>query len=159
MWRWGVVGLALTALSGVAAADDLPLPPDVGTLPQPYQLQIGTQPVAAQGFETSWSLERLRAFYEQALPKRGWRITLMPWMAQVKEQQAEFQRRVEEHQEEIEQDPELKARLEDVDFSSAEEQMDALIYAVRGTEHLLLNMQPQESGKITLCFVNLVIAS
>ena len=144
------VSVALLCLCGVAAADELPLPPGAPKLDAPFTLALGGQPVQAQGFETPMRADQIRAFYAKELPKRGWVIGDLPWMAHVKERQAEFLNQVEQHKAEIEQDPEAKQQIGAVDFQSVHEGAKAVLYATRSQERLLLHFDPSPQGTIVV---------
>ena len=141
----------LLAAGPLGYAEQFPLPGDVEELPQPYELTLGSRPVQAQGFSTRLSLEQLRAFYEQALPQQGWDIRPLPWAAQFQDKVDELERLMEE-QPELADDPQVAEQLASIDTEKIEQFMRRAIYAVRGTEHVLLTINPQ--GARTLVFVN-----
>jgi len=136
----------------VGYAEEVPLPADVSKLDEPYEINMGSQPIQVQAFSTQLSAEQLRTFYEAALPKHGWRINLPPWMAQVQKQQEAVKQVVQQHPE-LEQDPAFARQTAGLNSGKLGEFMRQQIYAARGTERLLLNITPQE-GHRNLVFVN-----
>lgn len=138
-------------------AEELPLPPDVYQIAEPVDIMMGIQPLKVQSFATHLSPEALQAFYAEALPRQGWRIEPFEWMAKAQEQQAELERSLAAHREELEaylqQNPEAKTQLEQFQRYNPAKMAQYQLHAVRGDEHVLLHLSPQEQGK-TLTFVN-----
>jgi hypothetical protein len=136
----------------LAHAEELPLPSDVGQLHEPHELIMGSRPIKVQGFTTDWSLTAVRAFYEKTLPKRGWQVKQPPWMETVQAQLKDLKQMVRDHPEALERNPQLKSQLTDGDPRGMSAFMKRQLYAIRGTERLLLNLSAR--GRGTLVFVN-----
>ncbi len=147
------VALILLCLCGVSAAEELPLPADVSGVHGPYEVIVGAQPIRMEGFETALSVEHIRTFFEQALPKQGWQLGPLPWVPHVKDQREALQRTVQQHPE-LTTDPTSKAQLESAEAGLARlnEHTKQFLYAIRGHEQVLLNFSPQ--GQSTLVFIN-----
>jgi hypothetical protein len=109
---------------------------------------MGSQPVKLQGFVTTRSPEHLRKFYKATLAKRGWTFDEPPWREQVNKQRAHLDQIIQEHGEEIENVPDLKARLEST--AKADELARRQLHAKRGSERLLLHFDLQEQGTFVL---------
>ncbi len=151
-----VVAVSLGAALGYPAwsgADELPAPRDARRLTEPVELMIGAQPITAHGFATAFSLEQVRAFYARELAARGWQMGPMPWLADVEERRAEFERNAQRYAKELAEDPKLAEQASRVrqGFAQFGDAAQLFLYAARGGEHVILNLQPEEGQ--TLVFV------
>ncbi len=146
---------AICALCHLCWAEErLPLPADVRALDEPVEVMMGQQPLKVQSFTTRLSLEELRAFYAEVLPREGWRIEPLEWMTQAERHQAEVDKSLAEHRELLEQHPDIKAQVEQMKRHSPAEMVKQQLHAVRGDEHLLLHASPQQDQGRLLVFVN-----
>ncbi len=146
----------LLSFGQTSRAEELPLPIGVSKLHKPRELVMGSQPVKMTGYSTDWSLEQLRKFYEQELPKRGWRIEPLPWLEQVRQQREKLDKAIKEHQTEIESNPDLKKQVETVRGSSPklEEMMRRQMYAAKGKDRVLLNFTSANNKQKTVVYIN-----
>ncbi len=156
----------LVGETGVAA-EQIPLPSDAGTPAPPIQAMIGRQAVSVQMFHSRRSIEELRAFYLEELPKQGWRIEELPWMAAIDgrikkldEIRTQLETVEREHASDqaaikaLHEKPEfqkLQAFLNDENIQKVRERATRMLHAVRRhkgepSKHVLLSMSPTSNG-------------
>lgn len=138
-------GLAIPAQAEL----DVPLPERVSALPKPTQIRMGLKTLTVQSFMTELEADEVISFYEQALPKRGFRLDLLPWQAG----HVEATKRLEEHLKNNPDSPDAptwKERL--TEYQRTTEAMKRQLYARRGLEYVIVNFWPLERG--TLVFIN-----
>jgi len=150
----GCLAVALIGLEGRACADDLPLPPDVkrSELDEPFELILGLQRTDAQAFTTRLSADGVRAFYEQALPKQGWELTSLPWMAQAQQNRDALEQAAKEHPE-WQEDPAISQQLHLMrqGVKAYEQHIGRRsLVAARGAERVFLRFEPQGTGALVL---------
>lgn len=138
---------AATLLFGtVAEGAKVPLPPGVSEseLDEPFELVLGAQPTKVQVYASRISADGLRRFYEQALPKAGWTVNVLPWMSQVQEASRRMEEELAQHPEKLrEEGMGQQVQLARTQLRAFEEHMQNAIYAVRGSERLLLRFMPE----------------
>lgn len=143
------VGIGLWA--GAAAAEDIgiPLPKGAKVLPEPFDVTLGSTPLKVQGFSTAMTQEELRAFYEEALPQAGWRVSPLPWQARQAQVKDDLERAAQE-QPEAAGDPAVQDFQQRV--QRTHEALRRQLYASRGGEHVILNLTSVGSERVV--FIN-----
>lgn len=149
-------GLQIAALlwfCGVGYAAELPLPPDVSKahLGDPFEMVIGSQPTRAQMYATRMSVEGVRAFYEQSLPKHGWQVEPLPWVAHVQQNRKTFEQAMRQHPE-IAGDPALTQQLQQIreGFGARQPNTARALYATQGQERALVMFDPMEQQTMVM---------
>jgi hypothetical protein len=122
--------------SSWAGEPEIPLPPGVASLSEPSELTIGSTPLQVQGFSTTMGYRQLRAFYEKALPKAGWRIEPLPWQAHHARVERDFDQASRRDREAAE-DPQMQAMKEKLDRTS--QSLERQLYARYGNRQLIMN--------------------
>ena len=149
-----VLGLLgwVTASSGATTV--IPLPRGVARLPEPTQVDVGAGTVYVQAFSVTMKEDALVAFYEQALPRAGWRLEKLPWQADqdkavhgLKRALAYYGKAMDEPQRQ-----QVEARLARLEEGA--QVMRSQLYATNGLEHVLINLWPLEDAKGTTVFLN-----
>ncbi len=138
--RLAVVGLMSLALMPLVVADELPLPKGARMLDEPVEATLGSQAMKLNSFTTWLSPDEVRAFYERSLPKHGWHVETVPWVSHTEQQLGKLEQFKQEHPEIIKNDPLGQAKLSSVKPETLRAVKQQSLYAVRGSERLLLNM-------------------
>ncbi len=139
------------ALGGVASAETLPLPDGVGPLPEPSNIELGRTPLEVQGYQVVGDVRTARRFYEETLPRRGWRLTALPWQSQHRDATSRLERFLQ-HDPEAAADAALAGRLAEMQATLPD--LDRQLYAVKGNEHVVVQFFPSDSGRGTTVFIN-----
>lgn len=169
-----VIGFFSLMLSA-SAETELPLPKENGGLSGPYEAMLGKQPVKIYAFESTLAPEKLREFYLKALPKQGWDIQTPPWAAKAEQRLAQSEQSMKQAEEQAiekleqlrKEDPDKVKGVSEEDVRSqvrskvgpftsqmqqARQMLARVIYAVRGDEHVLVNLSPRLAS--TGVFIN-----
>ena len=151
----GWMGVAAALWLGAAAAAgaaEVPLPPGVQQLQAPHHVDLGRTSMKVQAFISRLGTEALIAFYQQELPKAGWRVEALPWQAQHTEATERLKKTVTYHRDKPE-GPELEQQLSD--FEQTAKGMRGEIYASQGEEHVIVNLWPgRDAAGSTMVFIN-----
>ena len=146
----GLIAL-LVAVPGLSGADSvLPLPQGVAGTRGPTPLRMGASLLQVESFATAMDQREVRTFYRRTLPSAGWRMDLLPWQAS----HVAAMQRMEETLQRSPNAPEapaLRARLDTLK-ATKDETLGGQLYATRGEEHVLISVQPADSG--TVVFLN-----
>lgn len=133
-WVLGLVCI----LAGPAWAESvIPLPADAVPFPRAVKVELAETPIDVKSFTVTQSVEELRAFYEQALPKAGWRISPLPWQTHQDTVIEHFEDVAKEHPEAA-ADPTFASRRDEL--ARAATDLRAQLHAAKGQEHVILNM-------------------
>ncbi len=141
---WILAGLSVCLIA--ASTDEIPLPKDVKQPTPPYEAMIGSQRVTMQAFRTKLPVDELRNFYTRALADKGWRVEALPWQTSLEQRVTtltEVQEKVPNWLD-YANDPRAKEYLSPENIQQMQDTAQRAIHAVRGDEHVLLNLYPGE---------------
>ncbi len=148
----GLISLALAACvvaSPVAAEPKIPLPQGVGHLADARKVQLGSSTLDVQGFTSTMSVETLERFYEEALPKAGWRLVPLPWQTQHLQMTARLEQTMKDDAEAA-ADPALQAKL--ADAKKTRDQMRRQLHAQQGDAHVVVQFMPLGQDQTAVFF-------
>lgn len=144
-WAGGLGSLVAVVLMSLASmtfvvADELPLPKGAHVLDEPVEATLGSQAMKLNGFTTWLSVAEIRAFYERSLPKQGWHVETIPWIASTEDRLNRLEQGKREHLDVIKKDPLWQEKLASIRPDTIRTVKQQSLYATRGDERLLLNM-------------------
>lgn len=144
----GAAACLAPAASGLERA--VPLPPGTPSLAEPRQVQMGAATLDVQGFVTEMAPDAVRAFYEQALPRAGWRLGTLPWQANQTAAIKQLEAQLTQLPADAPQAQEMRAYLEEL--RGTERAMRQQLYVSRGGEHAIFQFMAMGGG--TSVFIN-----
>ena len=147
---WPALCLALSSLYAASAgAADLPVPPDATGVGPAADMVLGEQPIKAQEFVSKLSVEQVRAFYERELPKRGWTLRALPWMAQMEAMHGKLAEELKRRPE-LRDDPATAGQIAMAQrgYEMLNAHMRGALYAGQDAHRLLLNFHQEEEGTV-----------
>gem|GEM_PF-5297135 len=127
-----------------------PRPDGASTWSAPTDVRMGETPLQVHRCSSPMPTEQLRAFYDQALPKAGWRITDLPWQQQQREVLAYMSAAREARAKQGADTSALEARVRALE--AGEQDLRRQVYAERGLDRVLVNFEAM--GGQTVVFVS-----